>query len=80
MQFRFQWIQLKPATHLAILYADRSEFDHFNLLPEKRFEKSCDKIAQPDKLALLAIRSDELRKSPANGPTWRMPANLIANI
>ena len=27
------------------------------------FEKSCDKIAQPDGLTLLAIRSDERRKS-----------------
>ena len=27
------------------------------------FEKSCDKIAQPDGLALLAIRSNDLRKS-----------------
>ena len=27
------------------------------------FQKSCDKIAQPDGLTLLAIRSDERRKS-----------------
>ena len=30
---------------------------------EGRFEKSCDKIAQPDVLTLLAICSDERRKS-----------------
>ena len=30
---------------------------------EGRFEKSCDKIAQPDWLNLLAIRRDENRKS-----------------
>ena len=46
-------------------------FFHFNLVPRLNvsllsatdFEKSCDKIAQPDWLTLLAIRSDECRKS-----------------
>ena len=69
---------VKPATHLAILYADRGECDRFSpsinadtlgdfFRRSRRcgsFEKSCDKIAQPDGLTLLAIRSDERRKSP----------------
>ena len=70
---------LKPATHLAILYADRGEFDRQrksqaifatdwcgHTWRSRRcgsFEKSCDKIAQPDGLALLAIRSNDRRKS-----------------
>ena len=33
---------------------------------EEHFEKSCDKIAQPDWLTLLAIRSDECRAHFAN--------------
>ena len=68
---------------LAILYADRGEFDRqrkslrFSLTIEAdtpgdffrrsrrcgSFENSCDKIAQPDGLALLAIRSNKRRKS-----------------
>ena len=70
---------LKPATHLVILYADRGEFDRKRFSPpidadtlgdffrrSRRcgsFENSCDKIAQPDGLALLAIRSNDRRKS-----------------
>ena len=71
---------LKPATHLAILYADRGEFDRQrkfsppidadtpgNFFRWSRrcgsFENSCDKIAQPDGLALLAIHSNKRRKS-----------------
>ena len=69
----------KPATHLVILYADHDEFDHRRLLPSidadthtdifrrsqqcGSFEKSCDKIAQSDGLALLAICSNDHRKS-----------------
>ena len=65
-----------PATHLAILYANRSEFDRkqFSQLVDVdtpgdffhrlrrcgSFENSCDKIAQPDG---LAIRSNKCRKS-----------------
>ena len=46
---------LKPATHLAIFFADRGDV---------AVSKShCDKIAQPHGLTLLAIRSDERRKS-----------------
>ena len=72
-------IIFKPATHLTILYADHGEFDRKRFTPpinadtpgdffrrSRRcgsFEKSCDKIAQPDGLALLAIRSNDLRKS-----------------
>ena len=53
-------MQLKPATHLAILYADRGECDrrrslqtHLAILFRRSgrfgsFEKSCEKIAQPD--------------------------------
>ena len=77
---------LKPATHLAILYADRGEFDRTHLAiffadrGDVAVSKShCDKIAQPDGLTLLAIRSDERRKS-REGHTWRMPANLIVDI
>ena len=86
---------LKPATHLAILYADRSEFsdrqrksranfvidwwghtrrfgtsislsDYNQVIFRVRvrhFENSCDKIAQPDWLTLVAIRNDERKKS-----------------
>ena len=70
---------LKPATHLAILYADRGEFDRKRFSPPidadtlgdffrrsqrcGSFENSCDKIAQPDGLTLLAIRSNDRRKS-----------------
>ena len=41
-------------THLAIFFADRGDV---------AVSKSRDKIAQPDGLTLLAIRSDERRKS-----------------
>ena len=44
----------KPATHLAILYADCGAFDH-----------------------QFAAINEENR---GNGHTWRMPANLIADI
>ena len=66
---------VKPATHLAILYAHRGEFDRHRLMRTRSaiffrrsrlggsFEKSCDKIAQPDGLALLAIYSNDRRKS-----------------
>ena len=69
---------LKPATHLAILYADRSEFDRQRKSQAIFATDSCgqicrfflanhddvaDKIAQPDGLALLAIRSSDRRKS-----------------
>ena len=40
------------------------------------FEKSCDKIAQPDWLTLVAIRSDERKKSRERAHL----ANLIADI
>ena len=88
---------IKPATYLAILYADRSEFDRQRKLRanfatdcldtlgdflrrSRRFNTS---ISFPDynQLTLVAIRSDERKKSlKAKGPTWRMPANLIADI
>ena len=70
---------LKPATHLAILYADRGEFDRKRFSSpidadtlgdffrrSRRcgsFEKSCNNSAQPDGLALQAIRSNYRRKS-----------------
>ena len=41
-------------THLAIIFADRGDV---------ALLKSRDKIAQPDGLALLAIRSNDHRKS-----------------
>ena len=44
-------------THLAIFFADRGSRRCGS------FEKSCYKIAQPDGLALLAIRSNDRRKS-----------------
>ena len=54
-------------THLAIFFAGRDDVARqpCSRAPsiEERFEKSCDKIAQPDLLTLLAIRSDERRKS-----------------
>ena len=42
-------------THLAIFFADRGDVAVLN--------RSCDKIANPDGLALLAIRSNDRRKS-----------------
>ena len=64
---------------MAILHADRGEFDRQRFSPpidadtpgdffrrSRRcgsFENSCDKIAQPDELALLAIHSNKRRKS-----------------
>ena len=70
---------LKPATNVAILYADLGKFDRKRFSPpidadrpgdffrrSRRcgsFQKSCDKIAQPDSLALLAIDSNNRRKS-----------------
>ena len=79
----------KPATHLVILYADHDEFDHRRLLPSidadthtdifrrsqqcGSFEKSCDKIAQSDGLALLAICSNDHRKSREQAPISDMP-------
>ena len=68
-------IPAKPATHLAILYADRGEFDRHRLMRTHLaiffaergdvavLKTRCDKIAQPDELALLAIRSNKRRKS-----------------
>ena len=57
---------------------------HFNLvlgLHRGEFEKSCDKIAQPDWLPLLAIRSDERGKSLERAHLANAaPANLIADI
>ena len=66
---------MKPATHLAISYDDRGEFDRkrFSLPIDANtlgdffrrsrqcgsFEKSYDKIAQPDGFALMAIRSND---------------------
>ena len=75
--------EVKPATHLAILYADRGEFDRQRLAifatdffhRSRRcgsFEKSCDEIAQPDGLTLLAIRSNDRRKSRERA---HLPAN-----
>ena len=89
-----QILKLKQATHLAILYADRSELDRQRISPlidagtlgnilrrSRRFdisisfpdynqvifsiraETSCDKIAQPDWLTLVAISSDERKRS-----------------
>ena len=45
-------------THLAIFFANRGD-----VALQLHFEKSCDKIAQPDWLILLAIRGDERKKS-----------------
>ena len=64
--------------HLAILCADRREFDRQRKSLDadtpgdffrrsawrcRSFETSCDKIAKPDGLDLLAIRSNKRRKS-----------------
>ena len=49
-------------THLAIFFVDRGDVPVL---------KTRDKIAQPDGLALLAIRG--------NGHTWPMPAILYAD-
>ena len=73
-------LPLKPATHLAILYADRGDFDRPNDFRPRLLrthlaiffadrgdvavsKSHCDKIAQPDGLTVLAIRSGERRKS-----------------
>ena len=72
-------IIFKPATHLTILFADRGEFDRKRFTSPinadtpadffrrsrrcGNFKKSCDKIVEPDGLALLAIRNNDLRKS-----------------
>ena len=83
-------LQVKPATPLAILYADRGEFDRQrksqatytldDFFRRSRrcgtFEKSYDKIDQPDWLALLAIRSNDRRKSREQAHL----ANLITDI
>ena len=45
-------------THLAIFFADRGDVAVL---------KTRDRIAQPDGLALLAIRSDECRKIAGTG-------------
>ena len=46
------------------------------------FENTCDRIAKPDGLALMAIRSNKRRRSreQAHLANTRMPANLIADI
>ena len=52
--------------------------DTSTLFPDSiqgRFEKSCDKIAQPDWLILLAMSEENRGK----GHTWRMPAILFAD-
>ena len=54
-------------THLAIFFADRGDVADL---------KTSDKIAQPDGLALLAIRSNKRRKSRERPHL----ANLIADI
>ena len=58
-------------THWAIFYADRGDLALQSCHSQttsivRRFEKSCDKIAQPDWLTLVAIRSDE-RKNAGTG-------------
>ena len=58
-------------THLAIFFADGTSTLFLGSI-EGRLENSCEKIVQPDWLTLLAIRSDERRKS-------RERANLIAD-
>ena len=79
---------LKP--HLAILYADRGKFDRQRKSIDadtpgdffrqsrrcRSFENSCDKIAQPDGLALQPIHSNNRRKSRE----WAHLSNLIADI
>ena len=80
---------LKPATHLAILYADRGEFDRqrFSLAIDAdtpgdffgSFENSCDK--SPNLMGWLYWRFAAINvENRGNGHTWRMPANLIADI
>ena len=57
-------------THLAIFFADRSDVAVL---------KTRDKIDQPDGLALLVFTAINV-ENRGNGHTWRMPANLIADI
>ena len=93
--FCVMW-ELKLATHPAILYADRREFDRKRFSPPIDADTpgnfftdrgyaalqrcSCDKIAQPDWLTLLAIHSDERRKSRERAHFANVAANLIADI
>ena len=51
-----------------------ASFDAF-----RHYEKSCNNITQLDWSILLATRCGKGKKS-GNGQTWRVPANLIANI
>ena len=48
-------LTLKPAKHLAIFFRRSRRCGSF--------ENSCDRIAKPDQLALLAIRSNKRRRS-----------------
>ena len=59
--------------HRAIFFADSGDvaLQPCSRAPSKDVLKSsCDKIAQPDWLTLLAIRSDERVENRRNGDTW----------
>ena len=60
-------------THLAIFFVNRGDvaLQPCSWAPSPaailHFEKSCDKIAQPDLMTLLAIRVDERKKIAGTG-------------
>ena len=87
---------LKPATHLAILYADRGEFDrqrnfchwlmrkHLAIFFADRGDVAVLKthvIKSPNLMDWLYRRFAAMNvENRGNGHTWRMPANLFADI
>ena len=91
--------KLKPATYLAILYADRGEFDlsenRLRFSPPIDADTPGDFFADRGDVAVLkthVIKSPNLMgwlscrfaainvENRGNGRTWRMLANLIADI
>ena len=85
----FECVGLKPATHLAILHADRGEFDRQRKSQAIFATDGCGhtwRFFSPiaamwhfNVVHMIKSRSDE-RRNRGNGHTWRMPANLIADI
>ena len=83
-------IHFKPATHLAILYADRGEFERQRNDFRPRLMGTHLAIFFADR-GDVAVSKSHVIKSPnlmgwlyvenrGNKHTWRMPANLIADI
>ena len=62
---------LKPATHLAIFFADRTDVEILK----------AHVIKSPNLMGWLYWRFAAINvENRGNGHTWRMPANLIADI